>query len=471
MRDEKTTVAELTIGVVVVAAVVLSLVPGLATLQVLLVPLVLVAIIAGWSRLGRGVRLAALISVGAGVTGAVAAGATITEWAAGTTQMASIFAFFVLVRLLEVPLLSGRFHHALARLSTDRLGIRGRAAAGTMVTYGLASGLSVGAVPIAYRFTEALWHGAEQDQSGTGQARTDRGTANQRPVGPDPHDPIMSRGRVVSQAFTAANAWTPVSPIVAVALETTHAPFLSVLAWAVPMSLLAAVATAYALRGTGKIRIQDLPRAPRSAAEFLIAVLLMVVVTALIDRFWEVSRLGATMLSIILVVTGWQMTLQRPRAAVRSLWTAVLGTRSSWPQQFTLFCAGGPLVAAAVAASRHWAGGAMTLTDQPLALIVAVPVVILILAGLSLYPMVSMAALGAMLAPQVGAEAATGLALALIVGASVSFLVSPLTGLTLLMGDMSGRSAFEVAVRWNLRYGLGFLALGTVLAVFAYEVS
>jgi hypothetical protein len=436
---------EIATGAIVVMALACALAPDVTALAVILGVLVVVAIATSWPRLSRATKVGAGGSLVAGAVLVVATGATMRDLSGGFAQMATVFAFFALVRLLEVPILTGRFHHALVRFFADRLRVRNRAAAGTMVTFGLTSGLSIGAVPIAYRFGEALWaDGGRDDTEGL--------------------------GRVVTQGFTAANAWTPVSPIVALALETTRAPILPVLAWAVPMALVAAGATMWLSRSSGALGHHVPVPLGRGAGEFLLAIVLLVGSIAAIDHFSGISPIGASMLSIIAAVTVWQLSLERPRAALRSVWKAVEGHRTGWPEQCTLFCAGGLLVGAARAFSRGVGGTTSMVTGPTLLLVVALPLAIVLLSGLSLYPLVSLAAFGTMLATQVTPDTSTSLALALIVGASVAFLVSPFTGLTLLVSSMSRRSSMEVAVHWNLRYGLALLAFGSVLVAVAYGV-
>ena len=434
-----------TIAATIGLSVVLSLAPDVNQLRWLLVVLVVVGLVTSLPYVDGVGRVVAVSSLVVGVVAGMAVGATAEDWALGIAQMATVFAFFVLVRLVEVPLMTGGFHHALARLVTGRLGIRGRGTAGAVLAYGLTSGLSIGAVPIAYRFTEALWN----DTAGG--------------------DAVAPRGKVVAEAFTAANSWTPVSPIVAVALQTTNVPLLPVLVWTVPLSLAAILATVYLKRSYGRVDTGELQASRRGGSEFIAVVFVLITMIVLIERLLRVSLVAASMVSIIIVVILWQVTLQQPAVALRSVADGLVKTRQGWPQQFTLLCAGGPLIAAAISLGRQWMTGAAQ-HGPTFLMVVATPFAILLLSALSLYPMISMIAIGTALTAGLDASTKIALAVALIAGASGSFLVSPLTGLSLLIGDMARRSPFEVALRWNSRYGLGFLALGTLVTALAYVV-
>lgn len=434
------------IGACVVLSLLIVFWADAAGLKLLLAALVVLGIATSWPRLSPLVRACALVSLVAGAVGAVLVRAGTADLALGLSEMTSVFAFFVFVRLLEVPILTGRFNQAIARFLSQRARIRNRSAAGTLLAYGLTAGLSIGAVPIAYRSVEALWDDPARDDT--------RGMA-----------------RVVAQGFTAANAWTPVSPIVAVTLDTTAAPLPSVLAWAIPMSLVAALATVWGCRSSGRVDGTAERQPSRSVGEFAVAILVLMASIVAVERVWHVGPLGASMVSIVLLVTAWQVRLEGPAAGARAVWSSVLAHRASWPEQFTLFCAGGVLVGAATALSRNLGATHGLLAGSTLLVVLGVPLAILVGAALGLYPLVSLAALGALLGPQVAADGTLALALALIVGASVAFLVSPFTGLTLLLSGMSARSSFDVAVRWNLLYGLGLLAGGTAVVALAYGVG
>lgn len=430
------------IRLAVLLSIVVVFVPDLTPMKIFLASVVVIGLLTSWPDTSRVARACTLVSVGAGVVGVMLVGASVENIASGFTQMASIFAFFVLVRLLELPIVAGGFNRSVARFLSERAGVHNRAAAGGMLTYGLGTGLSVGCVPIAYRSLEAMWHGADADEV-----------------------PVM--GRLVTEGFTAANAWTPISPIVALALESTVATLPQVLVWLLPFSLLMLVFSVVRARRAGEILLE--PGAGsrrRGAGEFLLVISFLVVSLVAIDAVWHIGPMGAAMVSIMVVVLIWQASLEGA-AAIPRLRGAVKAQEPTWPEHFTLFCSGGLLVGAALTVAGSVGASTAVAGDQLLWLLVVAPVGMVVAAVLGLYPFVSLAAVGALLGGQFLGTDAVALTLALVVGASVGFLVSPFSGLTLLVSAMSGHSSFEVGLRWNRPFGVVFLVSGTALAVAA----
>jgi hypothetical protein len=440
------TLAGVNVVVVVVAVVgsfVAILVPGLRVLEMVIGVMVLVGCVVAWPRLTRLVRLCTAGSLMAGIVSAVLVDARLTDIAAGLTQMAVLFAFLVLVRLLEVPILKGGYNRAFAAAVSTSGRVRRRATAGTLVTFGLSSGLSVGAVPIAFRSVEALWDG---------------GKAEDMP-------PVV---KVVTRGFTAGNSWTPVSPPVAVSLQTSGAALLPFVVWALPLALLMVATTIYGLRDSGSLEHTPSAERTRNVGEFAaFVVALMVAITAM-QATLDISPIGASMLCIVALVVVWQSLVEGLRKGVRSLVRSFGDQRAGWPEQFALFCSGGVLVGAAQAFSRT--GNLGALSHNTLLILLLVPVVMVVLALLSMYPLVTLAAFGTLLGPQIGGEATLPLALSLLIGTNIAFMISPFSGLTLLVGGMSGRSPADVGLRWNFVYAIWALVFGTAAIAAAYVV-
>lgn len=429
------------IGTALVLSVVVLFPIGLDVVKVVLAAVVVIGLVTAWKDLNTIVRGSTIVSVGLGAVAIPLAGASLMDVALGFTQMAAIFAFFVFVRLLEVPILTGGFNRAVARTLSERLGVRHRATAGGMLTYGLATGLSVGSVPIGYRTLQALWN--------------DDATSDAEGI-----------SKVVAHNFTSANAWTPISPIVALTLDSTAASLGDVFRWVLPLSLAMSVYAIRRQRGSGTITLAraDAHPATRSTFEFVVVITVLVVSLVVIDAIWGVGPMGAAMISIVVTVALWQSRLTG-RAAPRQLAVALDAQRPTWPEHFTLFCSGGLLVGAALAVARSADSAQPLVQDHVGLVLLIVPVGMAIAAIFGLYPFVSLAALGALLGPQilVGGGVA-GLAVALIVGASVGFLISPFSGLTLLLSAMSGHSSFEIGLRWNREFGLLMILAGTAVA-------
>lgn len=419
-------------------------------LRRLIAVLVVGALLLAWPKTGRLVRATTTVSVVLGLVLVVVADATLTDIAYGFAQMSAIFVFFVLVRMLELPILSGNFHTTVARFLAQDLGIRSRARAGTMFAYGLTTGLSVGSVPISYRTIEEFWE--EKDASSR-----------------------EFTARITAPAFTAANLATPVSPIVALTVESTGVSLPLVLALTVPLSIFLAASSARSVRAAGETPGVEGTRDPavrRGAIEFFFAIAILVSALLVLDEALGVGPMAAASLSIAATVVVWQFRLVGRRAA-QSLGGALRAQYTGWPEHFTLFCSGGFLVGGAIALTRSL-GAATELSPALMALVLAaVPVVFVVAAVAGLYPFVMLAALGTILMPVYSSTGFTvvALSISLITGASAGFLMSPFSGQTLLVSAMARVTSFKVGLVWNRPFGVLLIVSGSVIALAAFALG
>ena len=309
------------------------------------------------------------------------------------------------------------------------------------LTYLLSLALSFGGVALAYRSVRAMDSAADE-----------AGSAG-----------------VVCRAFIAANLVTPLSPPLAVVLTLTGLTWTGSSPYALALALVAAVlvplgpcrgpGAAAAATGPGTVgrRVRRDDRLCRGRAR----------------RVGRWSRRSAIRPSLW---PRWRRSCSSCRCG--------RGTRlrpAPWPwrarrpvpgRQFLLFGAGGSWLprpaggrptersagwpdAAGLPAWALLAGGALAIT-------------VLGLAGL--YPLTTLIVVTTVLAP-LGTGAWPALvAAAALVGTMAAFVLSPLSGLTLLVSALSGRSAVQIGLRWNLPFGLALLgaggaAIGLVAAV------
>lgn len=424
-------------------AVVRLLTPGWTPVSIPLGLLSAAGMLATWRGLKRGIQIPVALLLAAGAGFLLMRGAPALTWLAGLAQMSSIFAFVLVSRLLELPLISRGYDRATGAVLgwlAERIG--GGALVGGGLCYLLTSGLSFGAIPITYQTLQALGDG-------------------------HPDWSPEKLGGLVSRTFTAANTWSPVSPIAAFALLSTGILWQQAAPWALVISFLAVLVIP-----TGPLPKAVPTQAPLSAKqvrrflEFLLFLGLMVAGLATLEALWPaLGSVGAATGAVLVLVPVWEgITGGWPtlRERLTRQWRADM---PHWGEQFTLFTGGGLLVAAA---SGWGAGSALAalLTQIPQGLLlVLVPTVIVALALCGLYPMVTMLVFGTVLAPLGGEGWHFLLCIALIVGATAGFSISPFSGQNLLMGVLTRRSSFEVALRWNLAFSLLLLALGTGLVV------
>ena len=94
-----------------------------------------------------------------------------------------------------------------------------------------------------------------------------------------------------------------------------------------------------------------------------------------------------------------------------------------------------------------------------MALLSLVPLIIILLSMVGLHPLASgiIIAKALLLSPLYLNPLA--MAAALMSGMSMAYLVSPFTGLTLLLVSLSGKSPYSIGIRWNFFFMITFLLL------------
>jgi hypothetical protein len=140
--------------------------------------------------------------------------------------------------------------------------------------------------------------------------------------------------------------------------------------------------------------------------------------------------------------------------------------RPMWRDQYALLVGGSFIVTAAV----HWGTETEVFSHgaPAMATIVVLPVLMGLAGLLGVYPMTSLLFVCTVLPPLGEGPWDVMVVGAAMLGSTVGFVVSPLSGLTLLVAGMSRSDSMTVALRWNGPFGLALLLIGTAgLAVAA----
>ncbi|MEV1057718.1 hypothetical protein AB0I92_10740 [Micromonospora chalcea] len=404
----------------------------------LLVAGVVVVAATAWPTLRPPVRRTVLAMMLAGAALCLVAGARWSDVSAAFATMCGVFSFVAVVRLLELPMLRRGYHTAIAEFTLVRLRRTRAVWSAATLTYLLSLALSFGGVALAYRSVRAMDSAADE-----------AGSAG-----------------VVCRAFIAANLVTPLSPPLAVVLTLTGLTWTGFLPYALALGLVAAMLVP--LGPVPRARALPAPRPERGrlAAGFAAMIGCVVVVLVVLEMVTPLSHPAATMTAVLLVVPLWERGTRLPARAV----ALARSEAGSWREQFLLFGAGGFVVAAA---GRWTADGAVgRLLDAAglpaWALLAGGALAITVLGLAGLYPLTTLIVVTTVLAP-LGTGAWPALvAAAALVGTMAAFVLSPLSGLTLLVSALSGRSAVHIGLRWNLPFGLALLgAGGAAIGLFA----
>lgn len=393
-------------------------------------------------------RLALLTSmgmIGAGLVLSVSVGASLVEIGEALVTMAGLFGFIAIVRLIELPILRRHVDRVLAVRLSNAKRSGSMLVPGGLLTYALALVLSFGALPAAYRSVHQMLGDS----------------------------PVGSSVGLVSRSFIAANSITPLSPPIALCLSVVG------VAWTAyaPIGL---VLTAFGLallglgpRTRGRMHHLDPLPGQGRVSEFVTAVAVIFGLVITLQLVLPGGVVSASVVAVALVVPVWEFMTGGRKSFFPRVVALATTERRSWRDQYALLVASALLVAAAV----HWGHSADVLaaiesSDVSLVIVIAaVPITMVVMALLGVYPM-ALLFLACTTLPALGGDSWDVLVVAAaVLGAHVGFMVSPLSGMTLLMSAMSGTSSVRVGLRWNLPFGLAFLTLGTAVLALVVQVT
>lgn len=391
-------------------------------------------------------RLRVKVTVGlmlfVGVLLCAVVGATWTEIASALISMCGLFAFVFITRLLELPFMRRHLDLVLAsRLSRIRTG-GSLVMPGAAFSFLLALPLSMGSVPVSFHAVRKMF--------------ASKG-------GPDD----AAAGGLVSRSFLNANMISPMSPPVAISLAAAGLTWIHYLPVGVGLAILGLLLTYLGPRPAGRMAEQVLPERSGRLGEFALSLGAVVIVIVLLQwRAPSIGSIGAAVVAVLLIVPVWEWLTGGAPSLLLRLRELVVGDRGMWHDQFTLLAAGGFVAAAAI----HW-GATTSIFDHgvsPRVILLLLPLTLGLLGLAGLYPMTSLLFVCSVLPPLGDQTWALMVVGAAMIGSSIGFAVSPLSGLTLLVAAMSGTDSVQVAVRWNGLYALGLLVTGTAaLAVVA----
>lgn len=379
--------------------------------------------------------------VGAGALLSFLVGVSWGETSDALFTMCGIFTFVAVVRLIELPLLRRHLDVVLAARVSRAKTSGSMLWPGAFLTYALSLVLSFGAVPVAYRSVRHMF---------------------------GPESSVASSAALVNRSFLTANSVTPMSPPMALALSVVGLSWIEFLPLGIALSLIGVLLLGLGPKPTGRmIHTPDLPN-QGTVREF---VGVLATIMGLIILFEAVIPDGgivaSTVLSVLIVVPIWELVTGGGRRVFPRVLALAVNERQTWRDQYVLLVASALVVAAAV----HWGQDTDVLqrvqaAGVPLIVILAiVPAVIAALSLVGVYPMTSLLFVCAVL-PPLGTGSWDLLVVAVaVLGVHIGFLLSPVSGLTLLMAAMSNARSTSVGLRWNGMFGLTYLIAATIVII------
>lgn len=444
----------------VIACVLLLNVTGNAGFRLPLSLLSIIAIALSVQRAAMLARCIALGFVGGGSLLLWQAGLGLGDWLRAFGDMAYLLALFAALPVLAEPIRLGGYSQAIQALLQRRVhGLAGLNCLTTLMAYLCGSVLSLAAIPIMMACLQPVVE----------------------------RYPLDNRQRFMTGASISGYVlplfWTPVSGVVGMVLHTLR------LDWAALFPRLFMLSAGCLLLNWLIFRLMDMEarrpaaRAPllarsdlqpgplpwRGLAGMLLGIALLVASFVLIEYQLRVGLVTVVTLAALPGAFLWCMAIGRGRRFIVEGGRAALARIPRMADQFAVFLAAG-FFAAAIKLSGADASVNqlfMQLSDavgaQALALLI--PAMTLAASFLGLHPLVAIALLAESLRPELLGLSSAQLALALIGGSVLTFMLGPFSGTLGLTQAISGVSAFRLCA-WNAPYAFGyFLLLGAFLLI------
>ncbi|WP_258535699.1 hypothetical protein [Bacillus sp. 03113] len=301
--------------------------------------------------------------------------------------------------------------------------------------------------------------------------------------------PVQNEERFMSRAITHGFAmplmWSPITPIVGVVISMTGVSWISILPYALPLSLLGIALdwylgskrarktagiqndlyhpsvdeTAVTMEGTSTIRF------PFRILHIVLAIFLFNIVIITFDHFTNFSFLTLVSLLVIPFSFGWALLLKKGTEYMLLFKDYVKSFSTKMKDQFFIYLSAGFFISAIQLSKAN-----ITLNEwifhmkDALGLEVfffILPLIPIILAFIGLHPAVTLSLMAGALNPDLIGISPIILTILMLMGAVSAFLVGPYNTTIGLMSSIVKESTFKVS-HWNMKFTLSYLLLGFV---------
>lgn len=448
----------------VIACVLLLNVSGNDVFRLPLSLLSIVAIALSVPRAALLARCIALGFVGGGSLLLWHAGLGWSGWLGAFGDMAYLLALFAALPVLAEPIRLGGYSRAIQALLQRRVhGLAGLNCLTTLMAYLCGSVVSLAAIPIMMACLQPV---------------VERYALDNRMR--------FMTGASIS-GYVLPLFWTPVSGVVGMVLHTLRLDWAALfprlfalsagcllINWLIFRLLNARQPSAASVSVSLSVSVSAPARSDppavspwRDLAGMLLGIGLLVAGFVLIETWLRVGLVTVVTLVALPGAFLWCLAIGQGRRFIGEGGQATLARIPRMADQFAVFLAAGFFAAAIRLSGSDAAVNQlfMQLSDAAgaQALVLLIPLMTLAGSFLGLHPLVAIALLADSLRPELLGLSSAQLALALIGGSVLTFMLGPFSGTLGLTQAISGVSAFRLSA-WNAPYALGyFLLLGAFL--------
>lgn len=207
------------------------------------------------------------------------------------------------------------------------------------------------------------------------------------------------------------------------------------------------------------VRVQE-QNTSGSIFDIILVVIGMVVFIYLLEKFTELPTYSCVMLSGLIIFGCWMLKFAKNKALKSNLKTYWQGIDKD-VELIALFVVFG--IFAKVVESIGLADSLfknLQIEQFGFLIIVIIPLIIMLLSLFGVNPTISVVIVGQLIAPATIFFSKTAIALTLLFGSSLSFMLSPFAGVVLTLSNYLDRRPSEITLKWNRKFVLIFFLEG-----------
>jgi hypothetical protein len=303
--------------------------------------------------------------------------------------------------------------------------------------------------------------------------------------------PIQKKDRFISRAITHGFAmptlWTPVTPIVGIIMEMTGVRWSTILPIVIPFSLLGLALDIFmggliAKRRRGQIApdawrevsaarenlstVTVHKEKPSNPIHILIAILAFNGFIYMLERTTDLSFILIVSMSVVPFALLWSLFIGKGKAFLQRSKHAIPQHLLKMKDQFFVFLSAGFMISSIQASGAghtinewiYW----FKLTVGTEVFLILIPLIPLGLAFIGLHPAVALALTAESLNPAALGISVELTAIAMLIGASTSFLMGPYNATIGLMSTLVNQTNYRIS-NWNAPFTAIYMVLGMSL--------
>jgi hypothetical protein len=314
--------------------------------------------------------------------------------------------------------------------------------------------------------------------------------------------PIEQKERFISRAITHGYSmpimWTPVAPIVGVIVEMTGVQWSSILPIVVPFSILGLVLDGLIGRWNANHRykessqtiIDEVSAARESAVQMgtqqsrsiksshplqiILAILIFNAMIFILEINSGFSFLLLVTVSVIPFALIWSLLLGKGKLFFLQSKSMMQSHLLNMKEQFFIFLSAGFMISAIqTTGTGHSINlGIIVVKDFVGAdiFLLLIPLIPFALAFIGIHPAVGLALVAEALNPQALGLSVDLVAIAMLIGATMAFLMGPYNATSNMMANLIGKSSYQVS-NWNAPFTLAYLLMSMLLLLLLKNVG